>query len=452
MQPRYLPQLNGTPNTGSSKSRSRYLWCLNGYACSNSSRWQCLCRGSCHWFLRAPTTKIFACAAQRCGPGWPCSCNFGRITWLAICMEATSVNLANTLIWDINVWMPHSTRFGWSYVATHASLWLNMRDQFAEEHLEEWEAQKCRMTTLNDLEWDIEVVYRARVIKRQDGKACADSKKAAAEELPPEWRAAHAERQACTTPTKVDVSSTNAGVPLYPNWVVRNKTKPTGRDMPRRYRAPKEDADHGLTLDEELDAVSVFDPLQLASQSSQLDSQHCSMPNSPLGAEGPRTPPHYSDTPAIVPSFDLAQVGILPKMSPGMDQENKLLNLVPGSPITRTAPPGLTQGRSRSEHSSYSGSPMSLGSPTGTASLALALRVCRREPPTEDGEEEMDAAGDDTEDKEDCRPRAWQLHVHLASTPCLAHRWVGLEELVGLALDGQRALLGAPPYPIVAFV
>ena len=41
-------------------------------------------------------------------------------------------DLANTLIWDINVWMPHSTQFGWSYVATHASLWLDMRDQFTE--------------------------------------------------------------------------------------------------------------------------------------------------------------------------------------------------------------------------------------------------------------------------------------------------------------------------------
>ena len=158
-------------------------------------------------------------------------------------------------------------------------------------------------------------------------------------------------------PTNVDMSSTNAGVPLYPNWVVRNKTKPTGRDMPRHYRVPKEDADRGLTLDEELDTVSMFDPLQLASQSSQPDSEHCSIPNSPLGAEGPRTPPHYSDTPAIVPPFDLAQVGILPKMSPMTDQENELLNLAPGSPVTHTAPPGLTQACSRSEHSLYSGGP-----------------------------------------------------------------------------------------------
>ena len=61
-------------------------------------------------------------------------------------------DLASTLIWDINVWMLHCTQFGWSYVATHTSLWLDIRDQFAEEHLEEWEAQKSRMTGLNDLE------------------------------------------------------------------------------------------------------------------------------------------------------------------------------------------------------------------------------------------------------------------------------------------------------------
>ena len=141
--------------------------------------------------------------------------------------------LANTLIWDINVWMPHSTWFGWNYVATHASLWLDMWDQFAEEHLEEWEAQKFQAATLNDLEWDTEAVYRARIIKKQDDKACAESKEAAAQELPPERWAACMERQASPMPTKVDMSSTNTGVPLYPNWIVRNKTKPAGHDAPK---------------------------------------------------------------------------------------------------------------------------------------------------------------------------------------------------------------------------
>ena len=220
------------------------------------------------------------------------------------------------------------------------------------------------------------------------------------------------ERQASTTPMKADATSTSTGAALYPDWMMRSKTKPIGRDMPRPYQTPREDAGGGLMLEEELDAASVFDPLQLASQSSQLDPQHCSLPDTTLGAEGPRTPPHYSETPASIPLFDLAQVGILPKMLPMTDQENKLLNLAPGSPVTRTAPPGLSQGWSRSGHSLCSGSPMSLGSPAGTMSLTLALKVrtcpvtptmfsSREEPPRDSDEEEMDAAEDNAGEKED---------------------------------------------------
>ena len=44
-------------------------------------------------------------------------------------------------------------------------LWLDIQDQFAEEHLEEWEAQKCRTTSLNDLERDTKAVYRAHIIR-----------------------------------------------------------------------------------------------------------------------------------------------------------------------------------------------------------------------------------------------------------------------------------------------
>ena len=156
-------------------------------------------------------------------------------------------------------------------------------------------------------------------------------------------------------------------------------------------------------LEEELDVASIFDPLKPDSQLSQPDTQGCSASDSTLGAEGPRMPPHYSEAPAVIPSFDLAWVGILPKMAPVTDRENELLNLAPGSPVTCTAPPGLHQGHSRSESSLYSRSPMSLGSPAGTASLALALRVCtrRKEPPAHDVEEEMDATEDDAEEEKD---------------------------------------------------
>ena len=228
-------------------------------------------------------------------------------------------------------------------MATHASLWLDIWDQFAKETLEEWEAQKFQAAALNDLEQDTEAVYRAHVIKKQDNKAHTDSKEVAAQELPPERRAARMERQASAMPTKVDMSSTNAGVPLYPNWILRDKTKPAGRDVPRPYRVPKEDAGNSLTLEEELDAASVFDPLKPDSQSSQLDTQGCSASDSTLGVEGHRMLPHYSKVPAMIPPFDLAWVGILPKMSPITDQENKLLNLAPWSPITCTAPLGYAR-------------------------------------------------------------------------------------------------------------
>ena len=169
--------------------------------------------------------------------------------------------------------------------------------------------------------------------------------------------------------------------------------------MPQPYRMPREGAGGCLTLEEELDASSVFDPLQ--------PSQ---------GAEGPRTPPHYSETPTTIPQFDIAKVGMLPRMSPITDQENALLNVAPGSPVRRATPPGLDQGQGGSGRSSCSDSPMSLGSPVPGSSLALALKV-RTRPVTpltfggweglprstvEEEEEEMDTAeSDDTDQAQD---------------------------------------------------
>ena len=202
------------------------------------------------------------------------------------------------------------------------------------------------------------------------------------------------------------MSSTNARVPLYPNWVVRSTTKPAGQDTPTRYQAPRENVARTLTLSEELDEASVLDPLQLEFQSSQPDTADSS------GAEGPKTLLHYSDVTSNVPPFDLAQLGILPKMSPVTKQENDLLNMVPGSPIKHAPSPGLSQIRNKFEHSSYSRSPMSIGSPTGTSSLvrALQVRTCpttpaifsgRRQSPTLVVEEEMDAAPADNKEESD---------------------------------------------------
>ena len=53
-------------------------------------------------------------------------------------------------------------------------------------HLEEWAKQKEQECTLNNLERDMEVVYRARIIRMQEDKVLADSKEAATKDLPPE--------------------------------------------------------------------------------------------------------------------------------------------------------------------------------------------------------------------------------------------------------------------------
>ena len=162
------------------------------------------------------------------------------------------------------------------------------------------------------------------IIRRQEDKFLADSKEAAAKDLPPEGRAARTERQAGAMLRKDGMSSTSMSAILYPNWVLSRAGKRTSPDTSQPYQTPREDAIKCLTLEEELDASSMFDPLLLSQ-----------------GAEGPWMPPPYSETPTYIPPFDIAKVGVLPKMSPITDQENALLNLAPGSPVMRATPPGL---------------------------------------------------------------------------------------------------------------
>ena len=102
-------------------------------------------------------------------------------------------DLANTLIHDINPWLPHSVCFGWNYMAAHATLWLDMGDQFADEHHAEWEGQKLLTRSLNNLECNTEVIYWECLVKRENDKLAADSREAAVKELPPDRQAAHAE-------------------------------------------------------------------------------------------------------------------------------------------------------------------------------------------------------------------------------------------------------------------
>ena len=235
-------------------------------------------------------------------------------------------DLAATVIRDINPWLLHQAHFGWGYVAMNTTLWIDQRDHFAMEH-QEWTEQKEKECALNDLERDTKV-YRAHIIRRQEDKLIADSKEAATKDLPPERRAARAERQAGAMPRKDGVSSMSMSTTLYPDWVLSLAGKCSSPDMPQPYWTPREGTGRRLTLEEELDASSIFHPLQ----SSQ-------------GAEGPRTLPHYSETPTTMPPFNIAKVGVLPRMSPITDQENALLNITPGSPVRHAAPPGLDRGQ-----------------------------------------------------------------------------------------------------------
>ena len=219
------------------------------------------------------------------------------------------------------------------------------------------------------------------------------------------------ERQACTTPMNPDAAFVRPGTALYPNWVLKPETKPKGHDVPRPYWMPWEGIGKDLMIEEELDADSVFDPLQPASQSSQpLDSQHSSTPDTTTGVAGPKRPPHFSEMPASILPFDLVLLGMPAPMSPMTDGENTLLNLALGSPVRHTAPPGLGRGQRGLGQSSCSNSPMSLGSPAVTSSLATALKVRARpampalfdnkEETSEESsdKDEMDATDDDAKE------------------------------------------------------
>ena len=99
----------------------------------------------------------------------------------------------------------------------NATLWIDQRDHFSMEHLEEWAERKEQECALNDLERDTEVVYRAHIIRMQEDRILADSKEAATKDLPPERRAARAERQAGATPRKDGMSSNSCCMIMVSN-------------------------------------------------------------------------------------------------------------------------------------------------------------------------------------------------------------------------------------------
>ena len=143
----------------------------------------------------------------------------------------------------------------------------------------------------------------------------------------------------------------------------------------------------------------MFDPLfGLGSQSSQPSgSQSNASLDTTTGVAGPKTPPHFSDTSPTIPPFDLALLGLPAPMSPVTAGENALLGLAPGLPVKSSVPPGIGHGARLSGWSSCSDSPMSLGSPAVTSSLALALKVCARVPmPALLDDTKMDSSSEDS--------------------------------------------------------
>ena len=133
----------------------------------------------------------------------------------------------------------------------------------------------------------------------------------------------------------LDIADSSSQADLYPNWVWAPITKPWGSNQPRPYRMPRQEADRYCTLEEELDTKSVFKPLfGLGSQSSQpLGSQSSTSPDTTMGAAGPKTLPHFSETSPTIPPFDLALLGLPAPMSPVTAGEDALLNLALGLPV-----------------------------------------------------------------------------------------------------------------------
>ena len=211
--------------------------------------------------------------------------------------------------------------------------------------------------------------------------------------------------------TNPDTAPVGSQAALYPNWVQARVTKPQGSDLPRPYRTPRQDADQDFTLEEELGINSVFDPLALGPQSSQLSgSQPSSSLDTTMGAAGPKTPLHFSEALPTIPPFNLALIGLPAPMSPVTVGENALLNLAPGSPVKSSAPPGIGHGTKGSGLSSCSDSPMSMGSPAVTSSLALALKVHVRVPTpalldTKKESEEEESSNEEDMDAADNCPR-----------------------------------------------
>ena len=123
---------------------------------------------------------------------------------------------------------------------------------------------------------------------------------------------------------------------LYWQWM--QNTKPKGADKASPYKMLKDEAmKEKISLEEELDTKSVFNPLAPSSQLSEAPSlQPCDEASPESDAAGPKTPLHFSETPISIPPFDVSILGI-PNKSAALSLlqilKNALFNLAPGSPV-----------------------------------------------------------------------------------------------------------------------
>ena len=113
--------------------------------------------------------------------------------------------LAKVLMRDINPWLPHHSRFSWEYIANHCTLWLDVQEQFVEEHFQEWEAQKTPPYQLGPLEHDSELIG---ILSRGRWRwTLWDSREEEAKKLPPKHQAAHEQWQRQAMPAWTDICS-----------------------------------------------------------------------------------------------------------------------------------------------------------------------------------------------------------------------------------------------------
>ena len=106
----------------------------------------------------------------------------------------------------------------------NATLWIEQWDHFSVEHLEEWAEQKEQECALNDLERDMEVMYRACIIRMQEDKISLIARKQPRKtcRLNDGWLTRKAGR--CHA-QKDCVSSTSMSATLYPDWVLSRAGK-----------------------------------------------------------------------------------------------------------------------------------------------------------------------------------------------------------------------------------